>query len=339
MSGRGHIIEPKNTVPRSVIILFGLIGVAALAGVLVILAPSWLESLLNDEPANDNRTWLTREWTQSLRPEADFISTIEIMQDNGIQGVYVQTHTWHGQTGDLIELPYSRQFLERFRNHTETVTVYAWIIVEPERLLSIPSRQAIVEAMRVMTLEYGYSGVHIQARSIQSDNEEFVTLLRAIRGEIGQTVPVSITVPPDRPPVDPDVPTNINNANPELTWSQGYKRRIALLVDEMVLMAHASALTDSTDYEKWIAYQTSTYTDMIQSLDISMSFIVALPTYEAELGHDPEVENVNSAVAGILMSQSENSSVERQLDGVGLYPWEQTDLFELDAYWNEWVNR
>ena len=126
------------------------------------------------------------------------------------------------------------------------------------------------------------------------------------------------------------------NVDDSLTWSTEFKRRVALNVNEMVLMAHASGLDNAEDYENWMAYQVATYAEIIDALEIDMSYIVALPTYEAELGHDPDVENVESAIAGLKDGINRARVRNNQVDGIGLYPWEETDLLELDAYWEVW---
>lgn len=339
MSSRGHIIEPKNNLPRLVVWLFAITGIVALLISAAFFAPSLVDKLLGKEASNENRTWLTREWTQSPRSAEDIAATVRILEDNQIKVIYVQTSSWHGQTGDFIELPYSNDFLQRFRAQTARIDVYGWLIVENERLLEPSARRQMIEYAGFAIRERGFDGIHIQGRNIQGDNEDFISLLRAIREAVGQSVPISITVPPDRSPADPDVPISADSLSPDLTWSQDYKRRVALIVDEVVLMGHASDLTNPQDYEHWLAYQVATYATIIEELDVPMSYIIALPTYDAELGHDPAVENIETAIQGVRAGINRARSAGGQVDGVGLYPWEQTDLFELDAYWANWVKR
>jgi hypothetical protein len=336
--GRGHVIKPKNEVPRLIIIVFALAGLVAVLTMISLFAPGVVDFIFPEEELfNDNRTWLTRIWTQSERRDEEFTSLIAILEDNGITQVYVQTHIWRPDTGELTEFPFSQTFLSRIKRDSALIEVYAWMNINQAQLFDEATRDQVTEAARVAAREQGFDGIHIQASFVPDNSEDFMTLLRDLRAVMGPRVPLSITVPPDRTPTDPDVPSS-PGVDDSLTWSQDFKRRVALNVNEMVLMGHASGLTSVEDYENWLAYQVATYAQIIDGLDIPMRYIVALPTYEAELGHDPEVENVETALNGIAEGVLRARSAGSEVDGVGLYPWEDTDLHELDAYWAGWAS-
>ena len=334
--GRGHVIKPKNEVPRLIIIAFALAGLVAVLTLISLFAPGLIEWFENEEVVNDNRTWLTRIWTQTERRDEDFASLIAILEDNGINRIYVQTHIWHSDTGEHIELPFSQAFLSRMSRDSALIEIYAWYTIEQARLFDPAAREQIIQAARRATREQGFAGIHLQARAVPDNSEDFMAMLRDLRSAIGPRIPLSITVPPDRTPSDPNVPPS-PGVDDALTWSQDFKRRVALNVNEMVLMGHASGLDEVADYENWLAYQVATYANIIEGLEIAMSYIVALPTYEAELGHNPEVENVETALNGIAEGIVRARGAGDQVDGVGLYPWEDTDLHELDAYWEGWA--
>lgn len=336
-SGRGHVIKPKSEVPRLVVFTFALAGLAAAITLAWLFAPDFVRSLIEKEAVNHNSTWLTREWTQTDRSNEDVLTLIAILEDNKINTAYLQTNSWHGQTGEYVTLPYSQNFIQRFRKNTAQIKLYIWMEITPERLFDPLSHQQLVEVAHQTIQEWGLDGVHLQARSVPDNSQDFVDLLRDLRKAVGNDVPISITVPPDRTPADPDVPSSPTVAE-NLTWSQDYKRRVALNVDEIVLMGHASGLTTAQDYENWLAYQVAVYAEMLEELAIEITYLVALPTYEAELGHDPLVENVTTALKGIEMGVKRAREAGDRVDGVGLYPWEQTDLLELDAYWNNWAS-
>jgi len=326
-----HIIEPQSDIPRLVVFIFAMAGLVAIITLASIVVPRLLPLIQKENNFDANRTWLTREWTQSERSAEDIATLAAILHDHRINGVYVQTHVWHGETGMLVELPYSQQFIARFRAEYAEIAVYSWFSFDPPKLLDAAARQQAADAAAMLVLEHDFDGVQVQVRSVPDENAELIELLRQIRAAIGRQNLLSLTVPPDRQPTDPTVPVSPGIAD-RLTWSQEYKRRAALNVNEMVLMGHASGLIDATDYEQWLAYQVRGYANIINGLNIPMTYIIALPTYEAELGHDPAVENVETAIRGIMQAN-------QNIAGVGLYPWEETDLFELDAYWEQWVNR
>jgi hypothetical protein len=335
--GRGHVIEHKSQIPRLVILVFALAGLVASLIVVYLLAPNLLDIFQKQELATNNRTWITRAWTESDRTNEEVAATVEILEDNGIKVVYLQTGSWHGQTGEYIELPYAQNFVQRFRKNTGSIQLYVWVSITSERLFDPDSRQKLIDFAAKAVLEQGFVGVHLQALSVPDNSQDYIELLRDLRIAIGQQAVLSVTVPPNRTPADPDVPSS-PAASEGLTWSPDYKQRVALNVDEMVLMAHASGLDQRDDYRQWMAYQVATYAELIQRLEIATQFIVALPTYPAEIGHDPEVENVETAIQGLLDGIRRARDAGQQVSGVGLYPWEETDLFELETYWNQWVS-
>lgn len=336
-SSRGHIVQRRSQVPRLIVLPFAIAGIVALITLLSLLSPRIRTLFQGLEPANDNRTWVTRQWTQTARSDEDFASLVEILSDNEIQKIYLQTGTWHGQTGEYIEYPYSQDFLTRFRA-LSPIPVYIWLNLPPDKLINSEAHQQVIDYIAGALSSNQFIGVHLQARSVPNENDEFIDLLRDLRTAIGPDYIISITVPPDRTPLDPDVPSSPVEAE-DLTWGQAYKRRVLLNVDEIVLMAHASSLEDAEDYRAWLAYQVADYAQIIDELNIPIQYIVALPTYAAELGHNPEVESVAVAIEGVRAGISRARNAGTQVDGVGLYPWEQTDLFELDTYWNDWVKR
>lgn len=334
---RGHVSKPRtNTgLSWSVIALFGLVGGVAAVALLVLFLPDIRAVFEDDPPANDNRTWLTRAWTEVQRPEDEFAAMTAILNDNGIRGVYLQTHQWNAEAAQYVLLPFTESFVQRFRTSLPDMPIYAWLTVNRAQLSDPAARIQVAASAEAAINDVGVDGIHLQAISVPDASENYLLLLRDLRASAGGKA-LSVTVPPDRSPADPDIPAS-PNANNDLTWSPDFKRSVTLIVDEIVLMGHASGLDSIDDYEEWLSYQVRTYDDLVNALEIDISYIVSLPTYDFELAHDPEVENVTTAINGTLDAMA--ASDDPQVDGVGLYPWELTDLLELDAYWEQWVQR
>lgn len=337
-SRRHHVTQPGSEIPRFIIWFFGVAGLVAAITSVILLAPRVIEFFTEDEPANDNRTWLTAVWTQQDRPIEDVTELIRLLEGHRVTVAYIQTNRWHGLTGEYIELPYTQNFLQRFRNKSSTVKLYVWLIMDYDQLLDANATGQVLAFAERAIIELGFDGIHLQVRSVPDNSEDFIALLRDLRTAIGPRIPLSITVPPDRIPADPDVPMGISPAN-ELTWSQEYKRRVLLNVNEVVLMAHASGLTTELDYERWLGYQIQTYADLLNELQIDIKYIAALPTYAAEFAHDPAVENVPTALKGVDEAEKRSPQVKKKLSGTGIYPWDEAGAEVLLYYWENWVKR
>jgi len=332
---RGHIIQTSPSLPRLVVFLFALAGSVAALSLGILFLPPLLESWFGDSRADQNRTWLTSVWAENPRPDSDIQVLADLLQDNGIAGVYWAALRWEEEKASFVELPYSADFQRRFRPVAPQIEMWLWLVIDTPQLFDAPSRQGAVALAGRLVRIYGLVGVHVQARAVPDNSEDFITLLRELDAELGPAQ-ISVAVSPDRTPLDPAIPSSPGVAQ-NLTWSVEYKRRVLLNSDEIVLMGHASGLNQQSDYEKWLAYQVGLYAQALAELGLNSSYYVALPTYPAELGHDPLIENVDSALNAIENARAREPAVGRLLTGVGLYPWEETDLFELDTYWNRWV--
>ncbi|HLA42163.1 MAG TPA: hypothetical protein VJZ27_01935, partial [Aggregatilineales bacterium] len=148
-SQRGHIIEPRNEVPRLVVLIFGIAGLVAIITSISLFSPRILDLFRSSETLHTNATWITRAWTQEDRPVSEIATAVEILEDNNIHKVYIQTHVWHGQTGEFIELPYSNNFVQRFRKHTTTIELYIWLSIDQNHLFDPEAQQQVIDVAQL----------------------------------------------------------------------------------------------------------------------------------------------------------------------------------------------
>jgi hypothetical protein len=112
------------------------------------------------------------------------------------------------------------------------------------------------------------------------------------------------------------------------------------LVDEMLVMAYHSGLVSSSDYSTWVAYQVRAYAEAIDELGIETTIEVGIPTYPAELpAHDPDVENVETALIGIKQGLSEAGAMASSISGVSIYAEWTSDEEEWERFYQLWANQ
>ena len=105
-----------------------------------------------------------------------------------------------------------------------------------------------------------------------------------------------------------------------LAWSKDFKQSVALLVDELVIMCYQSGLDRADDYTAWVAYQVQNYAKTIDELNTDTSLTIGIPTYPMELpAHDPEVENVISAIAGVKSGLIQAGDASNVFQGLSIY--------------------
>lgn len=334
-SSRGHVrVEQGPPWGR-----WGMwIGAAAiLILVLVALISQIVEpALKKDKKPSGNRTWLEFAWTNEPVNQDAVRDLARRLQDNGIDRVYLEAAAWRTD-GTLLEGQSAAQFVQALRAAYPKIQVLLWLRMSGDEIAQ-PARQAAATGLAQKAVQqWTFDGAQLNGRAVPNGSESFVTLVRGLRSAMGGKALLSVTVPPDRIPTDPDVPIG-PNAEPGLTWDINYKQRVTLLqIDEIVVMAHASGLSNSTDYQTWVAYQVQSYADALAELDQPAALIVALPTYDAAPEHDPSVEDMRSAVQGVKNGIKRAGKNGHLVTGVGLYEYKTTDSLEWALFRQYWL--
>lgn len=336
-STRGHVrVEERARWPR----LAG-VGVSALIVVIAVglLANEFVIPALNSQrDANrNNRTWFEFDpW--AILPEG-VESAEQIagrLRDNRIGTVYIEGAAWLSD-GALREGEQAAAFGQGLREHYPELRVLLWLRMSNEQIADKTLRERAIEMARKAVFDWQFDGVQLNAYAVANRSAAYVQLVRALREAIGVDAALSLTAPPDRIPTDPDVPIGLSVA-PELTWDADFKLQIGLLdVDEIVIMAYAAGLEDADAFTSWVAYQLESYAGALASVESGPRLAVAIPTYDAAPGHDPEIESVRAAVKGVEQARTQIAAAEA-FDGVGLYIYSATDSREWAIYRNVWLD-
>lgn len=252
--------------------------------------------------------------------------------------VYLEASAWRTD-GTLLEGQYAADFARMLREAYPKVKVLLWLRMSGEEITQDERRAAAVELARKAVHEWNFDGVQLNARTVLDTSELYIELVRDLRGAAGEDSLLSLTVPPDRVPTDPDVPAD-PTVDPGLTWGVNYKQRVGLLgIDEIVVMAHASGLSDAAQYETWVAYQVESYVTAMAELDRPPTINVALPTYDAAPDHDPAIEDIRAAARGVKAGIKQAGSDGKLVRGVGLYEYKSTDSLEWVMFSEQWLGR
>jgi hypothetical protein len=314
---------------------------AAVAGVvllILLITQVLLPAFDGEETPARNRTWLEYQWT-SEPFSADAVQSLgERLADHAIDRVYVEAAAWLSD-GTLLYGDHAEQFGQALRQASPKIEILLWLRMTGEQIADAAQREQVVALARTSVHEWAFDGVQLSGLGVANQSEAYVGLVRSLGDAIGEEALLSVTVPPDRIPADPDVPASAAGA-PELTWDVDYKQRVGLLgVEEAVIMAHASGLKDPAAYEAWVAYQVVSYVEAFAGLDNPPGLIVALPTYEAAPEHDPAVEDVRAAARGVKEGIRRAGEGASLVEGVGLYEYKTTDSLEWQLFAEHWLGK
>jgi hypothetical protein len=335
---------PTIKIPRSVGMLLAA-GGAVLFVVLVILFLASLRPSVSER--TPNALWLGTEWTYEQRTDEEIAALVQNLRDRKIGTIYAWVSylqfdgTWRAQ--DQFENV--KSFAERFKAAYPESLLVGWVSLPTtqadrvtNRINDVGLQEEVASFSKRVIDEFGFEGIFLNAEPVWDGDQDFLALLRAVRATIGIETPLSAAIPPDWSPTNSNIPLP-PLIEPGTEWEKSYKQSVALLVDHMAVMAYQSGLSTPADYAQWVAYQVRTFAQAVAELNIETGLLIGIPTFDAEPpGHDPFVENINSAVQGIRLGIQQAGDAARFVEGVAVYAdWTTTDD-EWSAYQQFWAD-
>lgn len=320
------------------------------AGVMVVIVGVFLlGQLRNREPEpSPNAIWLGTDWTYSRPDEAELQALVNQLREHHIGTVYALVSylqpdgTWAGDPQRQNQFEQVRgaveAFVVDFRRLYPEAQILGWIALpfgtdgaryglETEALY-----QRVTAFAQTTVSQVGFDGIFFQADNVASGDETFRIMLRRLRDMFGENVPVAVAVPPDWTPQAVGVPQAANYA-PGTVWAEEYKQRIALIADQIVVMAFNSGLTSPDDYAEWVAYQVETFAGAVASVDGGAQIIIAVSTLGASPVHDLNGESITAAGRGIDRGVERLGSAASFIEGIGLFTEWETSPEE----WNDFA--
>jgi len=343
---------PDIRIPESRYLIYGAGALLVVLGILYVLSQITGSAQIVQTPPNG--LWLGTELTYALDEETTVEDLVAQLREHQIGTVYAwvswlkEDRTWGGWqdgTDEFAEVETRvKAFAEQFNALYPEAVLYGWVSlpVQYHDMNDLEVRTAVADFSQRVVQDLGFEGVFLNIEPVWNNDTAFLTLLGQVREAVGDTVLISAAIPPDWSPLGVDVPVPPLIV-PGTVWETRYKQSVALLVDELAVMAYNSGLTSASDYTKWVAYQVETYATAIAALDIGAGagahIMIGIPTYAAELpGHDPLVENVPAAAQGVRLGLAQAEDDAEYVRGVAIYAAWETDQAEWAQFRQSWAN-
>jgi hypothetical protein len=327
---------------RSSRVLIGVVGAIALV-VIVVYALGRLRNA--DLVTQPNAIWLGTEWTYAQRTDEEIAVLVKKLRDQKIGTAYAWvSYLQYDKTWRAIDqFENVKRFVTQFKQAYPESELYGWVSLpttdadNQPRLSDVTLQQSVADFSKQVLDEFGFEGIFLNAEPVWDNDQDFLAMLRLIRSTIGSETPLSAAIPPDWSPANATIPVPAL-MEPGTEWEKEYKQSVALLVDELVVMAYNSTLPTPADYSQWVAYQLRAYALAVAELNTETEVVIGIPTYEAEPpGHDPLIENVDSAVAGVRMGIQQAGDAAEYFKGVAIYAEWTTDEAEWSDYTQAWL--
>jgi hypothetical protein len=317
-----------------------------------------LGRLRNQPPEiNPNALWVGTEWTYEQHTDETIESFAKQLRDHKIGTVYAwvsylqEDNTWRQETTGAWDNVVA--FREQLKAAYPEVEILGWVslpvhVGDGYRLDEVEVLDAVANLSGRVVNDFGFDGVFLNIEPVWDGDENFLELLRKTRAAVGSDAPIAAAIPPDWSPLGAGIPVPPLIV-PGTVWEKEYKQSVALLVDQMAVMAYNSGLITSSepsqasftpaDYARWMAYQVEVYARAMAELNIGTQVLIGIPTYDAELpAHDPLVENVPSAIQGLQLGLQQAGDAANVVRGAAIYASWSTDNTEWSQFKRDWVD-
>lgn len=348
----GNVRLPDLQIPQARLILYVAGGLVLVLGVLYVLSQITGSAQVVQTPPNG--LWLGTELTYGLDEDTTVEELVQQLREHQIGTVYAWVSWlkedgmwggWRDGTNEFTEMqPTVMAFVEEFKELYPESVLYGWVSL-PANIHDMGDadvRSEVADFSRRVINEMKFDGVFLNIEPVWNNDTTFLTLLGQVRETLGPDALISVAIPPDWSPINATIPVP-PLIQPGTVWDTRYKQSVALLVDELAVMAYNSGLSRAADYSEWVAYQVETYAAAVAALDTGAGagahVMVGIPTYEAEPpGHDPLVENIASAAQGVRLGLQQAGDDARYVQGVAIYAAWETDASEWLQFRQSWVN-
>jgi hypothetical protein len=321
---------------RRIILLATALSIAAAAAFFLQRPPA---DDVRPHPFNQDRNavWLEHRWFDRSAPPEDMEALFRGLKRRGMLYVYPHLIPFD-ETGRLPEhdREQMRAFLAAARAAAPKMRVLPWVgglRVGYRRTLKgtldmgdLSQRQRIVAECRGL-MDEGFDGIHVNIEPVNDGSDEFLALLRALRPALGKNGVLSISAIRPAPMALPFAPN--------FFWSTGYYKRVAAIVDQVVVMGYDTGLPTSGLYRRYMSYVSAAATRTARQAP-NARVLIGVPTYEARgLMHRAGVETFRNGLFGVI-SGLRGAETGGTFEGVALYAGWTTDDSEWETYERLW---
>jgi spore germination protein YaaH len=180
-------------------------------------------------------------------------------------------------------------------------------------------------------VDEGFDGIHVNVEPVDDGNDEFLALLRALRTAVGPGRILSLSAIRPAPVALP--------LAPNFAWSLEYYRRVAAIVDQIVIMAYDTALPTAPLYRRYVAWSTAAVTRELAAARAPARLLMGVPTYDdPSFMHRLAVESPENAFLGVVAGLR-GLGAGGTFEGVALYAEWTTGDDEWLLYDRAWRGR
>lgn len=322
--------------------IFIIVIFAALVGFYLFYSPSIPKNY--DFNRGENGAWVSHKWFSTEKSDAQVEELSKKLQNLQIDRVYIHVGPLNAK-GEIP--PFDRDIWlknrERILAKNPRLKIFAWLGGINQTRFGIADDSLNMDNEKVMkniALLAGkicdscsFDGIHYDIEPTPDNDEGFIKLLKFTRDNIKNR---EISVASPSIIVSNSLVYWLNGVSGKTValWGPAYYRRVAENCDEIAVMTYDSASFTTATYKKYMVYQIKNITRAVKGTECRL--LIGVPTYDDKtIPHNPRVENLQTALEGVVLGISSLKDRER-VRGVAIYALWTTDEKEIKKYKDLW---
>lgn len=290
---------------------------------------------------NRNGIWLDVDWVSRPHDEREVAALADDLVDKGFRYgyVYVNSVQASGKPTPRTYL-HAREFVNAAKRAQPELALVAWIgVVNQARgqgkvdLADESVRANLASFSRELVEQIGFDGVQLNVEPLPNDSQDFLALLRDVRAALGPNKMLGIAGHKWAPGLIPS-PEDFSSY-----WLSDYYREVGRLVDQVAVMAYDTYAPTDLVYRLFLREQTLGVLEALAQTNAEV--LIGIPAYEEpRLNHNPEAENVETGLTGVLDALARASGPARsRFAGVAIYAhWVMAER-DWQTYERLWLGR
>ncbi len=283
-----------------------------------------------------NAIWISHQWVGEEKELYEVQELISNLEKNQIDTVFVHAGPLQ-EDGNIDEdrYAYAVDFLDKAKKVSDKIEYQAWLGQLRQKIdLDDPNiRHNAVNQAIIMTQIIGFDGIHYDVEPVWDGDEGFISLLEETREAIPKDKKISVALAEFVPKSFIWLVEKIHtfeNYNTEINYLN-----VAKYADQIVVMVYDTGINHNWVYRRLVKEQTIRTTNLLSDKEV----FIAIPLYEdVKEGFNPEIENVENGLYGIIDGLNDIRSEVDNFAGVALYPYWTTDRNEWKSYHDIWLD-
>jgi hypothetical protein len=295
-----------------------------------------------------NAVWIAHEWAEEPKNGFEIQNLVMDLSRHDIDTIFLHVGPLR-EDGLIAPSTYQAtvNFVDKVKRYGDNIKVLAWMgQIRGKIDLGNPQvRHNILSMCTIFVDMVGMDGVHYDIEPVWDGDEDFIALLEETRRLFDRREELGAGRAVVSVALAEFIPSSFVWWTEELTGFENYNTEVNYLnvakhADQIVDMVYDTGIDRGWLYRWLVKEQVIWVSDLIGSEEAAgTEFLIGVPTYDSGgEGFNPEVENIENAMLGILDGLNDIRSSHENFTGIAIYSeWETSDdeWAVYDGLWNE----